>query len=331
MKQAKPMEPTGPHETAAEIEAAAALWVARQDRGSLSQEEQAALEQWAAADPRRAGAYARALAISLHLDRASALGDDFAPLPDAPDQPTRRRVMAVAAGAAIACGTGLGLWAFNRGQQAAASAAIGTAKGAVREVGLAEGSRITLNTMTRLVPTLTDSMRSIDLVEGEALFDVTKDPQRPFIVHAGDFAVRAVGTSFSVHRTGPDAIRVVVSEGVVEVSRGKAVLGLIHAGIAFVVDAATPVIEKLSTAQLASAMAWRSGRIDLEGMTLAQAAQEFSRYSDLKITLEDPSTADLHIAGVYATNDPAGFAENVALSLGLRSRRKGDELIISRP
>jgi transmembrane sensor len=332
MKQAKPMEPTGPHETAAEIDAVAAGWVARQDRAALSQAEQDELEQWAAADPRRAGAYARALAIHLHLDRVAALGDDFAAdAPDAPALSTRRRAMAVAAGAVIACGTGLGLLAVNRSPKGVAPVAIGTARGAVREAGLAEGSRITLNTMTQVVPTLTDTMRAIDLLEGEALFDVTKDPNRPFIVRAGDFAVRAVGTSFSVRRTGPGAIKVVVSEGVVEVSRGTDVLGLVHAGIAFVVDSATPVIETLSHAQINSALAWRAGRLDLEGLTLAQAAAEFSRYSDVTITLQDPSTANLHIAGVYATNDPAGFAENVALSLGLKSSRKGKEVILSRP
>ncbi|WP_422178398.1 DUF4880 domain-containing protein, partial [Caulobacter sp.] len=66
-------------ESSAEIDAAAAAWAARVDRGPLSDEDQAALEAWAAKDPRRAGAYAKALAVSAHLDRAQGLGADFAP------------------------------------------------------------------------------------------------------------------------------------------------------------------------------------------------------------------------------------------------------------
>lgn len=325
------MEPTGPRETAAEIEQAAADWVARQDRGPLSDEEKAKLEKWAAADSRRAGAYARAMAVNLHLDRVAALGESFAIKPEPAEAPTRRRVMAVAASAVLACATGLGIFALNRRDAAPQSRPIATAKGAVREVALAEGSRVTLNTMTQVRPELTRKLRGIDLIEGEALFDVAKDPARPFIVHAGDFSVRAVGTSFTVRRTGPDAIKVVVTEGVVEVSRQDKILGLVHAGIAFAVDAATtPVIETLNPSQVDSALAWRGGRIDLQGLTLAEAAEEFSRYSNLRIRVNDPSIANLHIAGVYATNDPAGFAENVALSLGLKSVRRGNEVIISK-
>jgi transmembrane sensor len=210
------MEPTGPRETAADIERAAADWVARQDRGPLSQGEQQELEHWAAADSRRAGAYARAMAINLHLDRVAALGEDFAARPEPIEEPSRRRFVAVAAGGVAACAAGLGVFAFTQRQAPALSRPIATAKGAVRELALREGSRVTLNTMTQVRPALTSSVRRIDLIEGEALFDVAKDPNRPFVVDAGDFSVRAVGTSFTVRRTGTDAIKVVVTEGIVK-------------------------------------------------------------------------------------------------------------------
>jgi transmembrane sensor len=332
MDQTTPMGQSGPRETAAEIEQAAADWVAQLDRGPLSESEQKELEQWAAADPRRAGAYARALAVSLHFDRAVALGNEFAAKHHPVEAPTtRRRFMAVAASAAAACATGMGIFTFSRRPVAALPPPIGTAKGAVREVVLREGSTVTLNTMTELRSELTAALRRVDLLRGEALFDVAKEPGRPFIVYAGDFSVRAVGTSFTVRRIGPDAIKVVVTEGIVEVSRRQDVLGRLHAGIAFAVDAsATPVIETLNPSQVGSALAWRSGQIDLQGLTLSEAAEEFSRYSNLRIRVSDPSIANLHIAGVYATSDPAGFAKNVALSLGLKSVRRGNEVILSK-
>jgi len=239
--------------------------------------------------------------------------------------------MATAASVAVAATAGLGLLSFRRHGTGPALPAIATSKGGTREVALREGSHVTLNTLTRLRPTMTASVRRIDLDEGEALFDVAPDPNRPFIVYAGDLSVRAVGTSFTVRRTGPEAIRVVVTEGVVEVGRGEEVLGRVHAGIAFAVNAdSSPVITMLNPAQVESALAWRSGRLDLQGMTLGEAAEEFSRYSDIKIRVDDTSIADRHITGIYATNDPEGFARNAALSLGLKTVRQGNQVIISK-
>ncbi|WP_275498233.1 FecR family protein [Sphingomonas pollutisoli] len=331
MNRTTPMEPTGPRESAADIERAAADWVARLDRGALSDTEQQALASWAAQDTRRAGAYARAMAVNLHLDRAVALGEDYVTRHQPVEAPSRRRVIAVAASAAAACAASLSIFTLQRRGAAPKRRTIGTARGAVREVALGEGSTVTLNTMTELRPSLTDTLRKVDLLKGEALFDVAKDPKRPFVVYVGEFSVRAVGTSFTVRRTALGAVKVVVTEGIVEVTRRQDVLGQVHAGIAFAVDAAaSPVIETLNPSQIDSALAWRGGRIDLQGMTLAEAAEEFSRYSDLRIRVTDPAIANLHIAGVYATSDPAGFAENVALSLGLKSVRRGNEVILSK-
>lgn len=331
MSRVPPREPTEPRETAAEIDEAAAAWVARRDRAPLSRDEEEDLRRWGDADPRRAGAYARAMAVNLHLNRVAALGENYSVVPEPSNAPTRRSVIAAGISAVAATAVGLGLFDFGRRNSEPVIKPIATAKGAVRQLKLQEGTRVTLNTMTQIRPSLTARLRRIDLLQGEALFDVVSDPARPFIVFAGDISVRAVGTSFTVHRIGLDAIKVLVTEGVVEVSRDENVLGRVHAGIEFAINALdTPVITNLDASQLSSALAWREGRIDLQGFTLAQAVAEFSRYSDIKIEVKDPSIAGLHITGVYATSDPAGFARDAALSLGLKSRRRGNGVTISR-
>lgn len=331
MSRSTPTEPNLQRETAAEIERAAASWVARQDRGPLSPDEEQQLEAWASSDPRRAGAYARALATDDYLNRAAALGENFAVRDDAPLNPERRRLLAVAASFVAASLGGIGVWTYSRTSDGSAVAPIGTAKGATREVALQEGSRITLNTFTEVRPSFTSASRRVDLLHGEALFHVRKDPARPFIVYAGDVAVRAVGTAFSVRRLNDGAVRLLVTEGVVEVRRGSESLGRVHAGIEFAVDSVSPpVITNLNPVQLASALAWRKGRLDLQGLTLREAASEFDRYSDLKIRIDDPAVANLHIAGVFATNDPEGFAQAAALSLGLKAVRRTGEVALSR-
>src|SRR5205807_1325966 len=103
---------------------------------------------------------------------------------------------------------GLGLW--GRPQVYA------TAIGEQRSVVLKDGSMIQLNSRSRVEVRYTDHDRKIALKEGQALFTVARDTQRPFLVSAGDTAVRAVGTQFDVNRLETEIV-VTVLEGKVAV------------------------------------------------------------------------------------------------------------------
>jgi len=87
-----------------------------------------------------------------------------------------------------------------------------TPVGEIASVPMRDGSKVTLNTDSQIRVTLTDSERRVDLKYGEAFFEVSKDPKRPFVVNAGGKRVIAVGTQFSVRRDAND-IQVVVTEG----------------------------------------------------------------------------------------------------------------------
>ena len=76
---------------------------------------------------------------------------------------------------------------------------ITTAVGEQREMQLPDGSMIALNTDSQLEVTYGENYRDVRLLKGEALFEVTRDPARPFIVDAGIRRVEAVGTAFVVH------------------------------------------------------------------------------------------------------------------------------------
>jgi len=315
-------------DSSADIDAVAAAWAARVDRGALSDTDQAALEAWAAQDPRRAGAYAKALAVSAHMDRAQGLGGDFAPA----DHPTakaadRRRLLATGGLLAAASVVGaVGYGAFSlKGR-------VTTAKGDIRRAPLADGSAVTLNTATTIRAAFDDRMRRIDLLRGEALFDVAKDPARPFVVVAGDVRVRAVGTSFTVRKNADGQVGVIVREGVVEVWRGgegKPVrLSAEHS--MQVARAGVLAPTAVGSAAVDRAMAWRQGQIDLDGLTLGQAADEFARYSDRRIVIEDPTVAKLKMTGLFSASDPDGFAKAAALSLGLTATPQVDGVRLSR-
>src|SRR4029077_9414852 len=69
-----------------------------------------------------------------------------------------------------------------------------------RSITLADGSTVDLNARSQLRVEFSKSERRVELLDGQALFQVAKDKQRPFIVHSGDATVRAVGTQFDVYR-----------------------------------------------------------------------------------------------------------------------------------
>lgn len=306
---------TTPRETSAAIEKSAAAWAARLDRGPLTPREELELEAWTQADRRRLGALGRAQAVSLHLDRLQALGPDFKPRAHAvARQATRRRFLL--GGAAIAATACAGLVGYAVRDL---TARISTRKGDIRRATLVDGSAVTLNTNSALRSGISQKLRQVDLLRGEALFDVAKDPLRPFVVAVGDIRVRAVGTSFTVRRHDDGAVSVTVREGIVDVWRGED-----GRPVRLNADqtAAAPPNGPFETAALAPgaaerATAWRQGEIDLNGLTLAQAAEAFGRYSDRAIEIDDPSVAALQVTGLFSVSDPESFARAAALSLGL--------------
>lgn len=315
MKPQNTPNSTVEQEGSAAIDAAAAAWAARADRAPLSDEDQSALEAWAAADPRRAGAYARARAVNAHFNRARGLGAGFSPEQHPIARLAARRKF-LKLGTAIAASSLIGVVGFlvhGLGER------ITTRKGDIRRAPLSDGSAVTLNTDSAIRTDFSDKLRRVELLRGEALFDVAKEAARPFVVVAGEVRVRAVGTSFTVRTHADGKVNVLVREGVVEVSRGSNghPLRLAASNAAQVESAGEFRALSVEPGAVDRAMAWRQGQIDLDGLTLSQAAAEFARYSDRRIRIDDPTVASLKVTGLFSATDPDGFAKAAALSLGL--------------
>jgi transmembrane sensor len=319
--------------TAHQIDAEAADWAARFDRGPLTAGLEQAFRAWLDGDVRALGAYARIRAVALSTERARALGPDFDPEAFAatPSSLPRRRVLQLGGAIAASLLVGVGTtWQLlrNRGR-------FTTAKGETKVIALKDGSVVTLNTASEILVNYSDALRSVELVRGEALFDVAKNKARPFVVAAGDTSVRVVGTSFSVSRFDAAPIRVLVREGIVEVFKPSA-LNVQPVRITANTMAMSPddhadiVAQAIPSAQVRRAMAWQEGQIAFEGQTLAQAAAEFSRYSDTRIVVEDPVLAREEIAGLFKATDPVGFANTIAISLNAHVRVGEGEVRLTR-
>ena len=200
---------------------------------------------------------------------------------------------------------------------------IQTDAGEWRTVQLADGSLVSAGPNTLMQVDYSKETRRINLARGEAMFKVTKDPSRPFIVNAGGAIARAVGTRFGVERR-EDRIRVTVAEGKVAVVRGDQAAALEHAvdlsvATALVADEGmdipvnAPMVplhkEKVNSAH---ALAWANGQLILQTETVGEAVEEFNRRNRLQLRVDDPTIAGWHVCCVFDAADPEMFAKQIA-------------------
>jgi transmembrane sensor len=310
------MQPSNTTETASAIDDEAAKWAARRELGDWSDADQQALDAWCASDVRRFGAFVRACAISQALDHAA---DDI----EMKAEPRLMRWLGAAAALAASLFLAMAVWP-DFSTKAVPVRAILAERGDLHATGLEDGTGVTLNTDSEIKVRFDQHMRSVEIVKGEALFDVRKDPARPFIVRAGSMQVQAVGTSFAVRRYKDETFGLWVREGVVSLNP-KAPLNrdgggtLTYGAGHFVRSDATGRITDvtLKSDQLDRALSWRNGLINLEGMTLAEAVAEYERYSARRIVFTDSALGGLRLSGLFSSRDPEAFCKAAALAFGL--------------
>lgn len=285
----------------------AARWTARMDAGGWSESDEAELQAWLAAHPMHGGALLRAQAAWISTDPAIAAASE-ASVPA--NRFSRRRAMAGGAGLLAASLVGGLIWATRSMQYE-------TGVGEIRRVPLADGSVAAINTASRIAVRVDDKRRNVDLAAGEAWFQVAKDAQRPFLVNAGRVRVQAVGTAFAVRLRG-DGAQVFVTEGVVEAwvegAEGHRVR-IAAGGSAFVSNDAAIDVATAEPSAVDRSLAWRAGKIDLDGSRLDAAVNEFNRYNQRKLIIVDPALAGEEFDGIFRVDDPEGFALAVRDSL----------------
>lgn len=201
-----------------------------------------------------------------------------------------------------------------------------TGTGEQRLVVLEDGSRVRLNTDSRLTVRFTPKARQIRLARGEAFFEVAHDPTRPFTVDAGQADVRALGTRFDVRRD-PDAIHVTLVEGKVKVSEDAGDRAWTLApSQQLTVAPRQPAAPR--AADTARATSWTSGRLIFDGQPLSEAIAEVNRYAPRKVRLAAPALAARPVSGVFDTGDTQAFTAAVGALFDLKATRQPDGSIV---
>lgn len=198
--------------------------------------------------------------------------------------------------------------------------------GEQRSFALADGSTIQLNSRSRVRVRYTDAERRIDLIEGQALFQVTKNAQRPFVVHVNDTQVRAIGTQFDVYRRESGTV-VTVLEGRVAVVPIADTQSFLAAGEQLVVS------HQVATKPLAvnpkTATAWTQRQLIFENASLSEVVEEFNRYSTRPIVMDAGDFHDFHVSGTYSSTNPDSLLRFLRVQTGIRLTESGSEIRIT--
>jgi transmembrane sensor len=245
---------------------------------------------------------------------------------------------------------GIGTWLYvARGAREVYLTAIGEQ----RIVTLEDGSRVFLNSDTKLDIDLEKHTRGVALQRGEAYFEVAKDPARPFTVTAGDHTVTALGTSFVV-RYDPDLTAVTLVEGKVAVEGPSASANgsasedtqreptssiqaagegpgheiLLSPGQRITFEQSGTA--KIDIPQPESTAAWRRGEVVFDNTPLKEAIEEMSRYQRQRLILDDSSIGELPVSGIYRTGKNQDFAQAVATIYDLEVEADGDGIHLRR-
>ncbi len=326
-----------------DIEIRAADWIAERDRrlqdDSWDTQRESALEAWLDAATAHRVAYLRLEAAWRRADRMQALR----PVTGPPVQPHRLRgwvsqvrpswLGRAAVPMLLMLFVGAGLWVREASTPADSGPAAEvhvTERGGRTPLALPDGSRVTLNTATRLRTAITPTRRSVWLDEGEAHFEISPDPGRPFEVVVGSQRVRVLGTTFSVRRE-PHGVRVSVLEGRVQLlgDRGTRPTLLTRGDVALANDRHV-VVSRRSPHQLLDELAWLEGKLVFDQASLADVAREFNRYSARQL-LVDETAARIQVGGAFDAANVEGFARLLHAGFGLDVRIGNDEIRISSP
>lgn len=266
-----------------------------------------------------------------------------------PDSPGEKRggtsiFLGLAASLLLAAG---GFWYLTRpANPLRYTQTFNTAVASLSRQTLSDGSTLELGARSTVRVELTKEHRNVRLDDGEAFFEVAKDPDRPFVVQAGDLNVIAIGTAFNV-RKAQDRVVVTVREGIVRIEpndtspalSGSAAVGAVRAAAGHQVTYSTQqhslTMKNVEAADAARTrgMTWQVGRLEFANEPLGSVIAEINRYTRRPIVIADDQLSELKFTGTVrsdAIDDWLRGLENV-FPIEVMNRDEQGVLLVHRP
>lgn len=294
----------------------AADWFARLNSRTITTDALREFRDWRA-DPDHARAYAELEALWKAAGKLNA-DPDIQALTEAALRTGRGRRFGLPRGPAsivIVAALAGGALLLTAGLIAAASGRTYTSGlGEQRIVRLDDGSRVRLDTDTKLTVRFDKQGRHIVLARGQAFFEVAHDVRRPFTVRADGAEVRALGTRFDVRRDA-GLVRVTLVEGKVAVRGPQGQAWTLTPGQQLKVTqrpSPSPTPTAPVRIDVAAATSWTTGRLTFQATPLSAAIAEVNRYGPDKIVLDADRLSQRPVSGAFDAGDSQAFAQAVA-------------------
>ncbi|MDF0729583.1 FecR family protein [Pseudomonas entomophila] len=313
-----------PHDDDA-ITDAAAHWCMRLHADDCTAAERSTFERWLAADPRHAEEYQAMVEIWQTADLLPRQSTVVQPLPIAirPGRQRNWRPLASAAAITLLALPLAGWVGWEQGWLPSSYQHV-QATDQLRQVRLSDGSDVQLNLHTELRYLNYKDRRQVTLLDGEAFFKVSHDSEHPFIVRAGHGQTRVTGTQFNVWKY-QDQVKVTLVEGSVLVSSNGDDGGYrLGPGMQASYRVGDFEPQLAQSDDYANSLAWRSGRLVLDNLSLAQALPVINRYLEKPLLLADGSVGSIRISGIYNTREVSRLVDSLPKVLPIYLTRSKD-------
>ncbi len=333
------------------LEDQTAAWVSKLDSDALDEDSIAAFKQWCKQSPEHLAEFERHLALWNDMNVLTRLRP-----PERIHRASLRRG-SMRAGwrsglAFCVCALLVVTALMFQGQGQTYRTDIGEQK----TVQLEDGTRLLLNTNTELRVRYSDGQRQVQLMRGEAHFDIAHDASRPFDVQAGEGLVRALGTAFSVYLKSED-VEVVVTEGEIAVlsrqglaeeasaahsqllanahesdepppRESSPVLATAKAGSVLIYDRYTAEhVNKARDDSGGDKLAWHKGMLVFRTEPLSAVIAELSRYTEIKIVIPEPEVRAIKVGGFFKVGDLESVFEALEQGFDIQAERVNDDVV----
>ena len=333
------------------LDGQAAKWVARLDDDTPSEATLSEFRQWARQSPQHREAFEAYVAVWEQMNMLSHMVPPR--VTEAPQALPWYQSLVGAPGLA-ACALLLSMVLLLQPWWVAGNQHHVTAVGEQKAITLPDGSTALLNTSTEIDVRYRNDRRVIYLAKGEAHFEVMKNPDAPFEVHAGQGLVRAVGTAFGVYLRADD-VEVVVTEGVVELDSLASPAALPSEPLPPsgalteplpAADDPEPALAQISAGNLATydrhtarhvllaelekieeKVSWHQGLLMFDDEPLENVVAELGRYTPIKIVIPDPAVRKLKVGGHFKVGDTDALFQALQISLNLRVETVSENVV----
>lgn len=209
---------------------------------------------------------------------------------------------------------------------------ISTSRGERGSVMLSDGTRIVVNAESTLrIPNHFGVEKREVFLQGEAFFDVAKDPNRSFMIHVNGATIEVLGTRFSV-KSYPeeDEIQTVVEEGVVAIHSLEAGLTdrvMLTRGMVANLDLSRQEIVTRSLKDLSVFLSWKDGFLTFDQTPMAEVARQLERKYDVDVLFASEDIEELKLTAVLKSRSITNVLSVISTSLGLNTTLEDDRVL----